>query len=183
MRLLLLAALAAGLAVASAHADTYEDKSLPFAVQAPAGFTIKRVEAAGYDLALRIDPAGDFPRRPNVGDGPRLCDLRFKAAAPSAETQASLNARWKDEEALARVRFTFRTVLADLRSETAFTLGDVVGREYVGVTRLDPTIMSVTSLAYTPRGEVQMSCFVLAEQADKALPVLRSIRQSIKPPK
>src|SRR5262245_7251780 len=48
---------------APAHADVYDNKSLPLYVETPAGFAIRSAAVAGFELALRIDPSGDFPRR------------------------------------------------------------------------------------------------------------------------
>ena len=179
VRHLLLAAFIAGLLATSARAETYDDKSLPLSVRTPDGFTIRASEAAGYDLVLHIDPVGDFPTRP--ARETRLCDLRFKAA-PSRDSQQWFNGRWKDQAVLSQVRGLVERIL-EIRSEATFTLGDVVGMEFVGTVRQDQTAVTMMSLALTPRGQLQMSCAVLAEQADKALPVLRSIRDTIRPPK
>ncbi len=179
VRHLLLMAFAVGLSVAPALAETYDDKSLPLHVHTPDGFTIRAVEATGYDLVLHIDPVGDFPSR--AARETRLCDLRFKAA-PSRDSQQWFNGRWKDETVLSQVRGLVEGIL-EIRSEATFTLGDVIGMEFVGIVRQDPTAVTMMSLALTPRGQLQMSCAILAEQADKALPVLRSIRDTIRPPK
>jgi len=179
VRHLLLIAFLAGLPAAPAHAEIYEDKSLPIYVRTPDGFAIRAAEAAGYELVLHIDPVGDFPRR--AARETRLCDLRFKAA-PSRDSQQWFNGRWKDEAVLVQVRGLVDRIL-EIRSETTFTLGDVVGMEFVGTVREDPTAVTMMSLALTPRGQLQMSCAVLAEQADRALPLLRSIRDTIRPPK
>ncbi len=39
------------------------------------------------------------------------------------------------------------------------------------------------SLALTPRGRLMMNCLVRDGQADRAVPMLRSIRDTIRPPK
>jgi hypothetical protein len=181
MRSWFLAALAvvAGATVAPAHAEIYDNKSLPLYLETPAGFTIRPVTVAGQDLALQINPVGSFPGR--VAGEPYLCQLGFRAA-PKAETQEWFNARMKDEALLAQARQPISEVLT-LRSETAFNLGDAVGREYVGLSRDNPKAVVVLSILTNPRGGLLMSCLLRAEQADAALPVVRSIRDTIRPPK
>jgi hypothetical protein len=75
-----------------------------------------------------------------------------------------------------------------LKSEETFVLrdaraGDVVGLELVGTMRQDPAAVLMTSLINTTRGQLQMTCLLRAEQAVKAMPALRSIRGTIKPPR
>jgi hypothetical protein len=41
----------------------------------------------------------------------------------------------------------------------------------------------MTSLVNIPRGQLQMACLLRSEQAAKAMPALRSIRDTIRPPK
>lgn len=184
MRRLFLAALVAGAAVAPASADTYDNTTIPIYVATPDGFTISRGVREGYDLVLHINPVGDFPGR--VGNESRLCGLYFKAA-PSGETQQWHNSRWKDEATLAKARRLIETI-AQVKSEETFALrdvkaGDAVGMEFVGPSRQDPTAVLMMSLLATPRGQLQMTCLLRAEQAAKAMPTLRSIRDTIRPPR
>ena len=74
-----------------------------------------------------------------------------------------------------------------MKSEETFALrdakgGDVVGMEFVGPARQDPTAVLMMSLFATPRGQLQMTCLLRAEQAARAMPTLRSIRDTIRPP-
>jgi hypothetical protein len=74
-----------------------------------------------------------------------------------------------------------------VKSEATFALRDVKGADVVGLEvggpmRQDPTAVLMMSLLNTPRGQLQMTCLLRAEQAAKALPDLRSIRDTIKPP-
>jgi len=181
MRRLFLAALVAGATVAPASAEIYDNTTIPIYVATPDSFTIRRGVREGYDFALSIDPVGDFPGR--VAGEPRLCGLYFKAV-PSGETQQWLNSRWKDEALLAQVRRSFERIM-QMKSETTFALrdvkgGDVVGLELVGSMRREPTAVLMTSLVNTPRGQLQMACLLRAE---KAFPTLRSIRDTIRPPR
>ena len=184
IRSLFLAALVVGTAVAPARAEIYDNKSLPFYLQTPNSFAIRPVAAAGYEVALDIDPVGDFPAK--VADEMRMCILRFKTE-PSGEPQQSLNRRWTDEAVLAQARGPVGGLM-DVKSEKTFVLadataGDVVGIEYVGPLRKNPTAVLFMSLALTPRGRLMMNCLVRDGQADRALPMLRSIRDTIRPPK
>ena len=184
MRRLFLAALLAGAAVAPASADSYDDATTGIYVATPKDFTISRSVREGYDLALHINPTGDFPRR--VEGESRLCAVHFKAV-PSPETQQWLNSRWKDAALLAQVRRTLERIM-EVTSEETFALrdakgGEVVGIEYVGPSRADPTGVLMTSLVNVPRGQLQMACLLRSEQAAKAMPTLRSIRDTIRPPK
>ena len=186
MRRLFLAALvagAAGPAIARANADTYNDATLGIYLATPESFTISRSTREGYDLALLINPVGDFPNR--VEGESRLCALHFKAV-PSGETQQWLNSRWKDAGTLAQARRLFERIM-EVKSEQTFSLrdgkgSDVVGIEYVGASRQDPTAVVMTSLVNTTRGQLQLACLLRSEQAAKALPTLRAIRDTIRPP-
>ena len=186
MRLLLavpvLAALVAG--AAPAGADSYSDATTGVYVATPDDFAISRGMREGYDLVLHINPVGSYPGR--VEGESRLCALTFKAV-PSAETQQWLNSRWKDEAALAQVRRLLERIM-EVKSEETFALrdatrGDVVGIEYVGPSRLDPTGVVMASLANTTRGQLQMSCLLRSDQAAKAVFALRAIRDTIRPPR
>jgi hypothetical protein len=184
MRCLFLAALVACAAVTPASADTYNDATTGLYVATPDDFTISRGVREGYDLVLHINPAGDFPRR--VEGEARLCAVLFKAV-PSGETQQWLNSRWKDAALLAQVRRSFERII-EVKSEETFALrdvmgGDVVGIEYVGSMRQDPAAVLMTSLVNIPRGQLQMACLLRSEQAAKAMPGLRAIRDTIRPPK
>jgi hypothetical protein len=175
----ILAALAAVAPVAPAGADSYNDANTGLSVATPDDFTITRSVREGYDLVLDINPAGSFPSR--VEGQARFCGIYFRAA-PSGETQQWLNSRWKDAAVLAQARRLVDRVM-QVKSEEAFTLGDVVGLEFVGLARQDPTAVFMMSLANTPRGQLQMTCLLRSEQAVKAMFALRSIRDTIKPPR
>ena len=184
MRRLFLAALIAGTAAAPASADSYNDAATGLYVSTPDDFAISRSVRDGYDLALHINPTGNYPSR--VGGESRLCGLYFKAA-PSGETQQWLNSRWKDEATLAQVRRLFDRVM-QVKSAETFTLrdeksGDIVGLELVGPTRENPEAVVMTSLMNTPRGQLQMSCLLRSDQAVKAAFAVRAIRATIKPPR
>ena len=177
MRALFLAALVA--AVSPAQAEIYDNKSVPIYLETPAGFTIRPATVAGQDLVLNIDLAAGSPGR--TGGEAHLCQLRFEAVAVQ-QTQDWFNARMKDEALLAQARVPLEEVLT-LRSETPFALGDVVGREYVGLSRENPKAVAVVSMIVTPRGRLTMNCMLRAEYADSTLTVVRMIRDSIRPPK
>lgn len=184
MRSLFLAALVVGTALAPAHAEIYDNKTVPFYVQTPNSFAIRPVTAAGYEVALDIDPVGDFPAK--VADELRMCILRFKTE-PSADPQQSLNGRWTDDAVLTKARGPVGGLI-ELKSEKTFVLpdtkaGDVVGIEYVGPLRKNPAAVLFMALALTPRGRLMMNCLVRDGQADRALPMLRSIRDTIRPPR
>lgn len=186
MRRLFLAALIAGAAaaaVAPASADSFNDATTGV-LATPDDFTISRGMREGYDLVLHINPVGSFPSR--VEGESRLCALTFKAVA-SAETQQWLNSRWKDAAFLAQARRLLERIM-EVKSEETFALrdvkgGDVVGIEYVGPSRLDPTGVVMASLVNTPRGHLQLTCLLRSDQAVKASFALRAIRDTIKPPK
>ncbi|SEN81122.1 hypothetical protein SAMN02990966_00165 [Rhodospirillales bacterium URHD0017] len=182
MRRLFLAALLAGAAVAPAGADSYRDANIPISVETTDSFTIRLGVREGYDLALHINPVGDFPARVES----HLCGIYFKAVR-SSETQQWLNSRWKDEAVLVQVRRTLERIM-QVKSEETFALrddkaGDVVGAEFVGPSRGDPSVVVMTSLVNTPRGQLQMNCVLRSDQATKALYAVRPIRESIKPPR
>jgi hypothetical protein len=188
MRRLFLAALAAGAAaapIAPASAEVYDNTVLGIYLATPDDFTISRTVREGYDLALHINPAGSYPSR--VEGENRLCGLYFKAVR-SPETQQWLNARWQDEATLAPVRRLFDRVM-EVKSAETFVLrdgkggDDVVGIEFVGPSRQDPSAVVMTSLLNTTRGQLQMSCLLRSDQAAKAVWALRSIRDTLRPPK
>jgi hypothetical protein len=182
----LLAALvgAAAAPIAQASADSYNDATTGFYVATPDDFAISRGVREGYDLVLHINPTGSYPSR--VAGEPRLCALAFKAV-PSAETQQWLNSRWKDAAFLGQARRLLERTM-EVKSEETFALrdvkgGDVVGIEYVGPSRLDPTAVVMMSLVNTPRGQLRMICALRSDQAVKAGFALRAIRDTIKLPK
>ncbi len=184
MRRLFLAApiLAALVAVAPAKADSYRDTNIPIYVETPDSFTIRLGVRQGYDLALHINPVGDFPARVES----HLCGIYFNAVR-IAETQQRLNARWKDEAVQAQARRIFEPIM-QVKSTETFVLrdekaGDVVGLEFVGPSRDDPSAVVMTSLVDTPRGQLQMNCVLRSDQATKALYAVRPIRDSIKLPR
>lgn len=180
MRLLSLATLViAGAAALPAQAEIYDNKSLPIYVETPPGFSIRPFAVEGYALALRIDPTGSFPNRAR-GEN-YLCEITFKAV-PSERAQQWFNDRWNDEVVASQARSPLIPVM-HLKSEATFELGDVVGMEYVGPMRRDQSAVMMVSVAVTPRGRLAMNCAVRAEQAEAALPVLRTIRATIRPPK
>ena len=180
MRFLSFAALVvAGAAAVPAAAEIYDDKSLPFYVETAPGFPIRPFAMEGFTLALRIDATGNFPSRAR-GES-YLCDILFNAV-PVERTQGWINERWNDEVVASEVR---RPWIAGLhvKSETPFEMGDVAGMEYVGPMRGNPSTVMMASVAVTPRGRLGMHCMLRAEQAEAALPMLRSIRATIRPPK
>jgi hypothetical protein len=184
MRRLFLAALIAGAAAAPASADSYNDTTTGIYVATPDDFRISRGTLEGYALALHINPTGNYPSR--VEGESLLCGLFFKAV-PSKKTQQWFNSRWKDEASLAEVRRLFGSFI-EVKSEETFTLrdekgGDVVGLELMGPMRENPSAVIMMSLAYTPRGQLHMSCQLRSDQAVKAGFALRAIRDTIKPPK
>ena len=179
----ILAALVAGAGAAPASADSFNDATTGVYVATPDDFTISRGMREGYDLVLNINPTGSFPNR--VEGESRFCALLFKAV-PSTETQQWLNARWKDESARAQIRRLLERIM-EVTSEETFALragkgGEVVGMEFVGPARHDPSAVFMMSLANTPRGQLQMTCLLRSEQAVKAAFALRSIRDTIRPP-
>jgi hypothetical protein len=184
MRRLFLAALVAGAAVSPASADSYNDATTGLSVSTPDDFVISRGFREGYDLVLQISPTGSYPGR--VEGQPRLCGLYFKAV-PSSETQQWLNSRMKEEPTLAEARRLFERIM-QIKSEETFTLrdekrGDVVGLELVGPLREKPAAILWISLINTPRGQLQMNCALRSDQAVKAGFALRTIRDTIKPPR
>ena len=187
MRHLFLAALVAGAAaapVARAGADSYNDASTGLSVATPDDFAISRGSREGYALVLHINPTGSYPSR--IEGESRLCGLYFKAV-PSSETQQWLNSRWKDEATRAQARRLVDRIM-EVKSEETVVLrddkgGDVVGLEIVGPSRLEPSAVVMMNLFNTPRGQLQMTCFLRSDQAVKAMFALRSIRDTIKPPK
>ena len=182
-----LAALVAGAAaapVAPARADSYNDTTTGISVATPDDFRISRGVREGYALALHINPTGNYPNR--VEGESLLCGLFFKAV-PSKKTQQWFNSRWKDEASLAEVRRLFGSFI-EVKSEETFTLrdekgGDVVGLELMGPSRENPSAVVMMSLAYTPRGQLHMSCLLRSDQAVKAGFAVRPIRDSIKLPR
>jgi hypothetical protein len=179
----LLAALVAGPAVAPARADSYNDPNIPIYVETPDNFTIRLGVKKGYDLVLHIKPVGDFPA---IVDGQSVCAIYFNAVR-IAETQQRLNSRWKDEAVQAQARRAFEPMM-QVKSTETFVLrddkaGDVVGLEFVGPSRDDPSAVVMTSLADTPRGQLQMNCVLRSDQATKALYAVHPIRDSIKLPR
>ena len=183
MRLLFRAALlvAAGAAALPAAAEVYNNKSLPIYVETPAGFPIRPGSVPGYDLVLRIDPTGNFPRRAAGEDF--LCEISWKSVpSQQARTQQWLNDRWTDEAVMTQALGAI-TPIMQVKSDQTFTLEDVVGKELVGPVRKDPSTVVVMSIANTPRGRVQMLCMLRAAEVEAALPVLRSIRDTIRVPK
>lgn len=179
----LLAALVAGATVAPARADSYRDTNIPFYVETPDGFTVRLGVKAGYDLVLHIKPVGDFPA---IVDGQSVCAIYFNAVR-IAETQQRLNARWKDEAVQAEARRAFEPIM-QVKSTETFVLrdekaGDVVGLEFVGPSRDDPSAVVMTSVVDTPRGQAQMNCVLRSDQATKGLYAVRPIRDSIKLPR
>jgi hypothetical protein len=179
----ILAALVAGAAVAPARADSYRDTNIPIYVETPDSFTIRLGVKKGYDLVLHIKPVGDFPA---IVDGQSVCAIYFNAVR-TAETQQRLNARWKDEAVQAQARRAFEPIM-QVKSTETFALrddkaGDVVGLEFVGPSRDDPSAVVMTSLVDTPRGQLQMNCVLRSDQATKALYAVRPIRDSIKLPR
>lgn len=182
MRLPLLAALVvAAASVAPAHAEVYDNKSLPIYFRTPEGFPIRPGSVPGYDLVLRIDPTGNFPRRAAGEDF--LCEISWKSVpSQQARTQQWLNDRWTDEVVMTRALGAVSSFM-QVKSDKTFTLADVVGKELVGPMRKDPSTVVVMSIANTPRGRVQMLCMLRAAESEEALPVLRSIRDTIRVPK
>ena len=183
MRLLSRAALlvAAGAAALPAAAEVYNNKSLPIYVETPAGFPIRPASVPGYDLVLRIDPTGNFPRRADGEDF--LCEISWKAVpSQQARTQQWLNDRWTDEAVMTQALGAV-TSFMQVKSDQTFTLEDVVGKELTGPLHKDPSTVVVMSIANTPRGRVQMLCMLRAAEVEAALPVLRSIRDTIRVPK
>jgi hypothetical protein len=181
MRLLSLAAFViAGAAALPAAAEVYDNKSLPFHFETPAGFPIRPGSVPGYDLVLRIDPTGNFPRRAAGEDF--LCEISWKAVpSQQARTQQWLNDRWTDEVVMTQALGAI-TSFMQVKSDQTFTLADVVGREFIGPMRKDASTVTMMSIANTPRGRVQMLCMLRAAEADAAVPVLRSIRDTIRLP-
>ena len=183
MRLLPLVALlvVAGAAALPAAAEVYDNKSLPIYVETPAGFPIRLGSVPGYDLVLRINPTGNFPRRAAGEDF--LCEISWKwVPSQQARTQQWLNDRWTDEVVMTQALGAF-TSFMQVKSDQTFTLEDVVGKELIGPMRKNPSTVVVISIANTPRGRVQMLCMLRAAEAEAALPVLRSIRDTIRLPK
>ena len=182
MRLLLLAGLVvAAASVAPAHAEVYDNKSLPIYFRTPEGFPIRPGTVPGYDLVLRIDPTGNFPRRADGEDF--LCEISWKwVPSQQARTQQWLNDRWTDE-AVMKQALGAVTSFMQVKSAQTFALEDVVGKELTGPMRNDSSSVVVISIANTPRGRVQMLCMLRAAEAEAALPVLRSIRDTIRVPK
>jgi hypothetical protein len=88
----------------------------------------------------------------------------------------------EDADTLTRARTSVAQIM-DLKSEQTFALGDVTGMEFVGPVKQDPTALLMMSLLNTPRGGLQLTCILRATQADTVLPVIRSIRATIRPPK
>ena len=183
-RLFLAAPILAALAAAPASADSYNDTTTGIYVATPDDFRISRGSREGYALALHINPTGNYPSR--VEGESLLCGLYFKAV-PSQKTQQWFNSRWKDEASLAQVRRLLVDFI-EVKSEETFTLrgekgDDVVGLELMGPLRENPSAVIIMSMAYTPRGQLHMSCLLRSDQAVKAGFALRAIRDTIKPPK
>jgi hypothetical protein len=182
MRLLLLAGLVvAAASVAPAQADVYDNKTLPIYFRTPEGFPIRPATVPGYDLVLRINPTGNFPRRAAGEDF--LCEISWKSVpSQQARTQQWLNDRWTDEAVMTQALGAVAAIM-QVKSDQTFTMADVAGKELIGPMRNDPSTVVVMSVANTPRGRVQMLCMLQAAEAEAALPVLRSIRDTIRPPK
>ena len=165
--------------------DLMDTRALPPAKRGPTGID-RDPPQPGLEAAVLAQPRQLAPRpQAALLDGvPRV---RLVSDDRHREPQQSLNRRWTDEAVLAQARGPVGGLM-DVKSERTFALadttaGDVVGIEYVGPLRKNPTAVLFMSLALTPRGRLMMNCLVRDGQADQALPMLRSIRDTIRPPK
>ena len=70
-----------------------------------------------------------------------------------------------------------------VKSDQTLTLEGVVGKELIGPLHKDPSTVVAMFIVKTPRGRVETVCMLRAAEAEAALPVLCSIRDTIRPPK
>ena len=94
----ILAALVVAAAVAPTSAEIYDNTTIPIYVAAPDSFTISRSVREGYDLALHINPVGDFPSR--VAASPVCAASTSRRRRPARPSNGSIPAgrtrrRWR----------------------------------------------------------------------------------------
>jgi hypothetical protein len=171
-----------GLAIAAtglpAGASAFEETITRLRVEPPAPLTAEVIENPNFAGAIGIrSPAGS--PQPDTGED-FLCQIGF-ASRPAAFTQEEINTATLDPQSLAAVETSLATEFANYEAAT-FTANGVAGLEFFATPKDQPDSRLYTTLLQTPAGLVQQHCTTTAADADAALILFRTIRDTIVPP-
>lgn len=154
---------------------------------------------------LAVDLSDDFVVEPTPGDGnftanfgiksasgtpanfegeDYLCQVSFAPAPENAALSAKeINAMVATADWVNLAKNTM-SVMFDFTEDSAFTLGDVNGHEFIATPKAEgaENVRLVLSMLETTKGRTAISCVADEANLDEALPVFRSIRDGVTPP-
>lgn len=137
-----------------------------------------------YDVLIGVNAASGQP--PIVGNSDYLCGVAFVTAPQNAKlSQAEINAMIDTPEWGMQARAAMEALMTFSTTEP-FQLGDATGAEFVATPKIGPdhdNVRLVLSLVETPKGRTVVTCTATASTLKKAMPVFRTIRDGVTPPR
>jgi hypothetical protein len=163
-----------------------EDPDTGLKVELPSGFTVEMSsqQSPEYEAQIGVKTVSGEP--PIAGTGDYLCEAGFASAPQNAGlTQAQINAALSKPGWSEMAQNTMSAVFTFTRTER-FELAGATGYEFVATPRLGPDAENVRVVLFmleTPRGRTVLSCATFADKLKGALPVFRTIRDGVTPPR
>lgn len=181
MRVLTLAVLASLTLAPAAFAQ--EDAATGLAIDLPDDFTVEAIPpAAPYTANFGVKSASGTPA--NFDGEAWLCQVSFAPAPQNADlSQDEINNMVTSPEWLQLAKDSMAPVF-DFEQDSGFELAGFNGHEFVAVPKQAgaENVRLVLSMLETSKGRTAISCVADEATLDEALPVFRTIRDSVAPP-
>lgn len=137
-----------------------------------------------YDALIGISPVSG--QLPLIGTSKYLCGVAFTAIAQNAGiSQAQINAEINTQSWGQQARQSMSGTLT-FESLVAFELAGITGAEFIAIPKMGPdheNVRLMLSLLETPKGRTSLTCTATKAGMDSALPLFRTIRDAITPPR
>jgi hypothetical protein len=165
---------------ASAPAQAWRDEATGFVVDPPAAFVTTPGEISGYDAAVFLDTRlPGLP--PAIGLHDHLCEARFQQDQEGPRPRSAT-----DAEAIRSMRRTLAEQAATVYALRVVDMNGTLGFEAEITPRYIDDAASKRAYGLyvaTDKGVATLACVTTAAAFPAALPILRTLRQSLKPPR
>ena len=166
-----------------APAFAAEDKASGLAVELSDEFVVEPTQGDGtFTANFGIKSASDTPA--NFEGEDYLCQVSFSPAPENAAlSKEEINDMVATPDWVNLAKETM-SVMFDFTEDSAFTLGDINGHEFIATPKAEgaENVRLVLSMLETTKGRTAISCVADEANLDEVLPAFRTIRDGVTPP-
>nr|WP_314257742.1 hypothetical protein [uncultured Devosia sp.] len=174
-------------ALLTAPAQAYEHAATGFGVDLPEEFVVDPdiPQQDDYDIVVGINPVSGNPAPADTN--PHVCQAGFQGSDGNAGmTQKQINVMAaKNNDWTRQIVAAFSQVM-DIGAYENFTLSGIVGIQLITTPKFGPDAANnriVLSFMETPKGRTMLVCTATRDNIWAALPVFKTIRGGITPPR